>query len=188
MAVNFIGRGAAFTILIAYAGVTAAAEKPRINQLDQAVRQYFAQLPDYQPGDLIDRNQAAKLMKDLRARGWKLCATEALLQKIPTPDEFLVQQLRTAAGKKFMRNISKMPLGYDRLDRLAQLPQGQQTIRDLIRGPGGYKLIDYMTGASGGKQLGKMLSNSPQGRDFNGPTGKIYTATAFTQWLAQNNK
>jgi hypothetical protein len=82
-----------------------------------------------------------------------------------------------------MRQISKMALAYDRIDRLAPLPHGQQTIRDLIRGPDGYKLIAYMTGTSGGTQLGRMLSTSPNAAGFNSATGRIYTAEALIEKL-----
>jgi hypothetical protein len=78
------------------------------------------------------------------------------------------------------------PNGYDRIDRLSRLPLGQQTVRDLIRGPGGEKMVAYMTTASGGKELGKMLSNDPQGKQFNAPTGRIYTVAMLLDRMKQS--
>jgi hypothetical protein len=172
-------------ILVVVPGFTLAADKgPNLGSIKEATNRYFARVPNYQPGDLIDRGQAAGLLKDLRSRGWKLVEANALVGKVPDAGEFLAQALRTPTGMKFMRQVSKMPLGFDRLDRLAQLPHGQQTIRDLIRGPDGYKMIAYMTGASGGKQLGRMLSTAPNAAGFNLATGRIYTAETLAEKLS----
>jgi len=81
-----------------------------------------------------------------------------------------------------MRQISKYPGAYDRMDHLSQLPRGQRMLGDLVKGPDGYKMIEYMATAKGGQQLGKMLSETPKGHHFNRPTGRIYTAE---QLLAQ---
>ena len=56
---------------------------------------------------------------------------------------------------------------------------------DLIRGPGGEKLIEYMTTAAGGKELGKQLSQDPNGANFNAPTGRIYTVPDLLKYLKQ---
>ena len=185
MATIRIGQFGWLVILAVSAATALAADKagPTPAQIKEAASRYFARIPDYQPGDLIDRQQATGLLKDLRSRGWKLAEANSLLGRVPDAGEFLVGQLRTPAGRKFMRQIAKMALAYDRLDRLAQLPHGQQTIRDLIRGPDGYKLIAYMTGTSGGKQLGRMLSTAPNAAGFNSATGRIYTAEALMERL-----
>jgi hypothetical protein len=169
----------------ALAAMAADATRPTAAQLVAAAQEHFAKVPDFRPGDLLDRREATALVQEFRARGWQLPKADALVEKVPSADDFMAQVFRTAAGKKFMRQIAAMPRGYDRVDRLARLPHGQQTIRDLIRGPDGYKMIDYMTGSSGGQQLGKMVSNAPKGARFNDPTGRIYTAEAFLDALVR---
>lgn len=153
-----------------------AKNPPDSADIQSAVRQYFTGLSDYQPGDLIDRTQVAGLLANFRVRGWTVLEPDGLTQRTPDSGEFLVRELRSPQGKAFMRRIGRMPQGYDRLDRLARMPHGEQTVRDLIRGPDGYKMIEYMTGSSGGRQLGRMLSATPSGTNFNQPTGRLYTA------------
>ena len=98
---------------------------------------------------------------------------------MPADDDFLVTNLRTPAGRKFMGRMGQYAGGYDRLERLARLPHGEQTVRDLIRGPGGDEMVKYMTQTPGGKALGRQLSNAPAGEGFNETTGRIYTAQAL---------
>lgn len=59
-------------------------------------------------------------------------------------------------------------------------------VRDLARGPDGAKLIHYMTQTSWGEQLGRQLEHTRQGRDFNQPTGRIYTLADLQRRLAES--
>ena len=93
--------------------------------------------------------------------------SKRLLERVPSDDEFLTTALRHERGRPFMRQVSKMHDGYDRVDRLSRMPQGRQTVENLIQGPDGYKLIEYMTTAKGGKELGTMLGHA-RNVDFNG--------------------
>ena len=52
-----------------------------------------------------------------------------------------------------------------------------------VTDPDGYKLFEYMTTSKGGKALGEQLSNSRRGRNFNKPTGRIYTAKGLIERL-----
>jgi hypothetical protein len=149
---------------------------PSAAEVRQVVLQYFDDQDCYERGDLITRAEVEPLLERLRQMGLKLPNAKQILSDILTDDDFLPRQLATPAGQRFMRQISRYPKVYDRLDRLSRLPLGQQTIRDLIRGPDGYKMLEYMSTASGGRELCKMLSNSPGAGDFNAPTGRIYTA------------
>jgi hypothetical protein len=164
-------------------GSGATKPAPTANEVQTAVKQYFARLPGYQAGDLIDRSQAAAMFADFQRRGWIVQQGEVLLQQVPSPDGFLARELRTPQGKAFMRRIVRIPQCYDRVDRLSQLIRGEQTVRDLIRGPDGYKMIEYLGTSQGGKQLGRMLSSAPNGTNFNQPTGRIYTAEALASKL-----
>ena len=108
--------------------------------------------------------------------GWTVTDRRIILSLVPDDSEFLIRQLRSHSGRSFMSRVSSYSNAYDRLDRLTRLPHGRQTMHDLIHGVGGEKMIEYMTTTPGGKNLGKQLSNAPKGRDFNQPTGRIYTA------------
>ena len=102
------------------------------------------------------------------------------------PGGLIVRSEVQQAGRKFMSQIARYPDAYDRLDRFSRLPRGQRMVGDLIRGPGGYKMIEYMTETPGGEFLGKQLSKAPDGRDFNAPTGRIYTVKMLQSRLKQS--
>ena len=82
-----------------------------------------------------------------------------------------------------MRQISGYPAGFDRVDRLARMPQGRANVAQMIKLPDGYKMIEAMTTTSRGRKLGQRLSNAPQGKDFNKPTGRFYTEAALVARL-----
>jgi hypothetical protein len=165
----------------------------KFKQIEAAVWQYFKSQPDYQPWMLITKEQVEPLLKGLPRIGFTPSDPKSILEKLPSKDEFLVTQLYTPAGIKFMERIAKYPDGYDRLDRLSRIPRGKQTIIDLIKEPGGEKMIQYMATTQGGKELGKMLSKDPNGANFNQPTGRIYTVQMLlnefkTQYDKANKK
>jgi hypothetical protein len=151
--------------------------------VDQAVVSYFEALPGYQPGALIVRSEVRALLRRLEQMGWRVAEGKEILALVPGDGEFLATALRTPGGRKFMSRVAQYPDGYDRLDRLSRLPRGQRMVQDLIRGPDGYKLIEYMTTTPGGFNLGSQLANAPDGRDFNKPTGRIYTVKMLRQRL-----
>jgi hypothetical protein len=161
---------------------------PSSAEIKKVVSRHFAAKEDFQPGDLIIREDVKPLLEKLRKLGLPLPDAKKILDDAPRGDEFIAQQLATPDGQKFMRRISKYPMAYDRLDRLGRLPRGRSIVRELIRGPGGEKMIEYMTTAAGGKELGKMLSNSPGASDFNAPTGRIYTVEMLLERLEESRQ
>jgi hypothetical protein len=164
--------------------VAVAAEKnggsvkpiPSMSEIRDAVLRYFRDQHDYRAGDLVTKEQVEPLLRQLQRMGLPLPDAKQILEKVPAKDEFLAEQFATPNGQSFMRQISGYKDGYDRVDRLSRLPYGRQTVIDLIRGPDGYKMIEYMTTSPGGQALGGQLSDAPLGKDFNEPTGRIYTA------------
>lgn len=165
----------------------AASDKlPSFGDVQNAVEGHFQAMPDYQPGDIIARNDVEPVFKLLEQIGFHVADRQAILKSVPPANDFLVSSLRSEAGTRFMRQIAGYSMGYDRLDRLAQLPHGKQTVRDLIKGPDGYKMIDYMTTSRGGLEMGKMLSQAPKGKNFNAPTGRIYTVDQLLKRLKQS--
>lgn len=160
---------------------------PSFAEVKQTVAQYFEAMPKFRENDLLTRDVVEPLLGKLQKMGLPLADAGQILGKVPSKDEFLADQLSTDRGRQFMRRISGYPGAYDRLDRLSRMPHGEQTIRDLVRGPGGDKMLQYMTTAQGGTELGKQLSNSPTGKQFNEPTGRIYTVTLLLKRLQQSH-
>jgi hypothetical protein len=152
-------------------------------KFEKLVWKYFESMENFQKADLIAREDVEPLLKKLAEAGFTLKKPEDLLKILPTKIEFIYVQLNTPAGRKFMRQIAAYPNGYDRLDRLSRLPRGKQTVRDLIRGPGGEKMIEYMATSDGGIELGKQLSQAPNGGGFNSATGRIYTVSDLLGYL-----
>ena len=148
---------------------------PEFSQVQAAVVEHFEALPDYQPGGIITRGEVEPLFKQRGLMGWLGADADAILDEILPDGDPLLRQLRSGAGRKFAGRLTRYPNAYDRLERLRRLPGGKRIVQDLIRGPGGDKLIEYLTTRSGGAEMGRMLSKSPKGTDFNKPTGHIYT-------------
>ncbi len=161
---------------------------PKFALVVDYTHRYFHTQSGYRPGDIISSSQVEMLLQELRLIGWNVADSKVILRDVLGDNAFLCQNLRTQQGKKFMRQVAKLPHAYDRLDRLARLPYGERSIKRLINGPDGYKLIEYMTTSSGGRGLGVQLSQTPRGTDFNKPTGKIYDETQLLARLAKSYK
>jgi hypothetical protein len=125
------------------------------------------------------------LLKQLAPAGLTLKNPDELPKLLLSKNDFLFVELNTSAGRKFMQRIATYPNAYDRLDRLSRLPRGKQSVRDLIRRTGGETMIEYLTTTPGGIQLGKQLSQVPNGKGFNDPTGRIYTVSGLLDYLEQ---
>ena len=158
---------------------------PSFSAVTGAVLQGFEKQQTEKPEEIISCGQVEPIFARLKRLGWEVSEKEEILAAVPAENDFIVRQLRTTTGRKFMRQIARYPNAYDRLDHLSRLPHGKQTVRDLIRGPDGYKMIEYMTTASGGIELGKMLSKDPHGAGFNKPTGRIYTVSMLLARLKE---
>ena len=155
---------------------------PELAKIEATALRHFAGM-GVQPGEIIAQNEVVELVKHFRGLGWNIPDKKGLIAASPRDTSFLVKVLRQSKkSRKFARQISKYPLGYDRLDRLSRAPQGRQTVVDLVNGPGGHELIEYMTTSSGGKHLGRQLAGGGQ-KDFNKPTGLVYTPEQVVEKL-----
>jgi hypothetical protein len=148
---------------------------PPFKDVERAVWDAFKAKEGFKPNDLITQDEVAPLLQKFQKQWLPPKDAAEILGRVPQADGFLAVQLRTPAGRKFMRDMSEYKNSYDRVDRLSRLPRGEKTVRDLIRGPDGYKMIEYMTTTKGGRAMGQQLSNAPGGQNFNSPTGRIYT-------------
>jgi hypothetical protein len=167
------------------ASAPAAADqtRPKFDEIAHAAADYFFTLPDYQTGDLTSQKHVAAALDAIAQIGWEVPERDQIEQRALADGSFLVRQLSTPAGRRFMRKIAGTPGGYERLDRLSSISRGQQTVRDLINQKGGDELIEYLATTSGGRNLGRMMAGARNGVDLNKPTGRIYTADDFMSAL-----
>jgi hypothetical protein len=155
---------------------------PDWKAIEKSVRAEFAQIKDYKPGDLITREDAAGVFPALKKLGWKLKKPDELIERMLPASDDMVRQLRSKQGQKFMHDVSGVAGGFDRLDRLRNLPNGTRRLRELIQNPGGATLIEYMATTPGGKNMGRQLSTPNRG-DFNAATKRIYTESELISAL-----
>jgi hypothetical protein len=164
-------------------------ELPKWDQVERAANATLRSAAGYQPGDIIARSEAQACFARLAALGWEIADAQALAAAVPGDDEFIVRHLRgknNKDGHRFMSHVAKYPEGYDRLDRMIHMPRGETITEDLIHNPGGYQMVEYLATAEGGTEMGKMLSEIPKGKNFNQPTGRIYTAEQLIARLKQS--
>lgn len=158
---------------------------PELSEVMNIARTFFDSWKGYQSGDLLTSNKVKPLFRELQQAGWKVKAEKNILKRMHSQTDFLAAQLSTPKGIKFMRKISKMPGGYDRLDHLLKMPYGKRRIKEFINSPGGFTMIEYMTTTKGGRNLGKYLSQTKTGKGFNQPTNLIYTEKQLLEVLKE---
>ena len=163
-------------LLIAATATAAEPTPPTLDKVSQAVAGYFQSLDNYQPGDLVSQRDVAGALEAVAAVGWEVPNSKKIVALALADDSFLVRELATPRGKKFMRKIAKSAGTYSRLDRLSQINKGQDAVKILITDPGGDTIITYMATTPGGRNLGAMMAGTPNGTNLNKPTGRIYTA------------
>ncbi len=167
-------------------GTTAAAgEFPGFADVEGVVHKELAARPGYQSGDVLARSEVHNILTQIGKLGWNVKEGPQIEALVLEDSHFLIRQLRTKRGTRFMRKIAKMPDGYSRLEHLYKLSGGKQIVHDLIRGKGGWEMINYLSKSRGGKNMGRQLTHGPGGRDFNKPTGRIYTAEELTKALQE---
>jgi hypothetical protein len=149
---------------------------PDFDVVASIVHRYFAAQPDFQNSDLLRRSQVEAVLKNVAAAGWNLDNSQQVVELALPDSSFLVRELSSPTGKKFMRKVAVKPGGYSHLDRLSTIPRGERIVRDLIRDPNGDTLITYLATTKGGHNLGKMMGGVRNGVNLNKPTGRIYTA------------
>jgi hypothetical protein len=152
----------------------------------------LAQRVGYRRGDLLSRGDARGVLEQLEARGWKVDESEELLEKFLDDGHFLVRELRTPTGQRFARGVANDRLVFDRLDRLTGMPGGQQLIHDMMRLPDGQQLMSQRP-TPGFTDLTILLpkqanGRTPRDRNFNQPTGKIYTEEGLLSALEERWK
>jgi hypothetical protein len=172
----FVQSFAILALLVATAGVASAAAPPSFEMVVRSLTEYFKSLPDYQRGDLMSQQQVSAALAAVAKVGWEVPDAEKITELALPDNSFLVGELATPDGKRFMRKISRNPGTYSRLDRLSRLSQGQQVVSQMVGDVGGDVFITYLATTNSGHNLGQMMAGTPKGTDLNLPTGRIYTA------------
>jgi hypothetical protein len=153
-----------------------ATSPPPFEKVVVALTAHFESLPDFRRRDLLSQGQVAGALAAVGQAGWKVPNAKQITALALPDKSFLVAELATPDGKKFMRKIAQTPGAYSRLDRLSQISNGEQAVEQLIGYKDGDQMIIYMATTPGGHNLGQMMSGTPNGQDLNLPTGRIYTA------------
>lgn len=165
-----------------------AATKARLpwEEVVPVIDAYFAQIRGHHAGCLITQSQVEPLWKVLAKIQWNIPEADRddLMSLIPTEKEFLVRQLYTANGRKFMRKVAvKYPEIYDRLDSLSRTNGGgKPAVSGLIAAPDAELTVKYMFSKDGKRSWAAML---PERGKFDKPTGRIYTAEELKIRLQQ---
>lgn len=159
---------------------------PAFAAVQTTAEKYFSSLKKYRKGDLLSQSDVEPVFAELEKLGWKVADREQIVKLVPGDRELMVRMLRTEDGRTFMRDIERLPGGYDRVDHLSRMSDAETLLWRLTSGPDGYKMIDYMTETPYGANMGEMLSQAPNGKGFNKPTGRIYTETQFIARLKQS--
>jgi hypothetical protein len=170
----------------------AANPLPNFAIVRQVVDRQLAKRPDYRAGDIISKGDVKPIFDQLSKRGWKVADQKEILEKVLADNHFLVKQLRTREGRRFMRQLSSDASVYDRLDRVSRHKRGPDTIRRVIRLPNGATFAKANPGR-GNPSLSDLVlvydrgsANRRQLKDYGKSTGFIYTGSALIKRLQQS--
>ena len=169
----------------------AAAEKlPPWSVVEHTVAEQLASIQNYRDGDLLSQSQAAPIFAQLETHGWVVADGAKILASILPDDDFLVEELRTPAGVKFMRKIAAYPQAYDEIDLLSRLPKGDLMVRDFLRFAHSDRTFNNKQGPSPAMYARLVPDQKRQGvptpKDFEKPTGRVYTAGQLVARLQQS--
>jgi hypothetical protein len=148
---------------------------PAWQSVERACTAYFQRQEGYQRNDLVWRSRVEPLFDELARLGWSVDDRASLLAKLPGENDTMVVALRSPDGQKLMRKIATVPLAFDRLDRMARLERGARRVQDLVNTPKAEQVFRAFN-TTGGAELARRMTSAPGGRDFERPTGRIYTA------------
>jgi len=167
-----------------------ADELPDFSKVEAIVHRHFVALPGYEKGDLISRSQVEPVFPAIARLGWKVADKKTILRSVLPDRNYLVEEFRTPKGRSFMRKVSGAPLAYDQLDLISQLEGGKLMIQDFLRFPNS----ELTFTENGPLDLGRLVRLQPQinrargptEKDFDRPTGRIYTVEALVARLKKS--
>lgn len=149
-------------------------------------KQHFQSLPNYQPGDVLSLGQIKPLLAKFAKAGWKLSDQDAFLGQICADDDFVLRQLRSKSGQKFMRNMRGSAEQYDYLRRLAATKGGDRAVADIMKLNNANDVLAALTSSKAGKDISRRMAEQPKTKDYNTPTGFLYTETQILARLKES--
>lgn len=161
---------------------------PDWKTVESTAKTHFKSLPNYQPGDVVSQGQVKPLLAQLAKLGWKVSDERALLSQICTDDDFVVRQLRTKSGLKFMRSTGGAAAAqYDYLRRLGATKGGDRQVANILALPNGNEVLAALTDSKAGKDISRRLAEGPRTRNYDTPTGMLYTQTQILARLKESH-
>jgi hypothetical protein len=161
-------------------------------QLKAVVSTHFENKQDFENGDLIGQADARDMLASLEKLGWKVSDGEKILQQMLPSDHIIAKTFASTQGRNFMRKVDGYQLIYDRLHRTAELPGGKALVRDIVKLPNG-EIYAKMKPVPGNPNFTDLLpkgrnGKTPTPRDFDKPTGYIYTVGELVKRLEQSRQ
>jgi hypothetical protein len=152
-------------------------------QIISAIRKELGSKQDYKPGDLLSVRDVEPIMNELNEMGIRPADHEETYDAVLSDRDHLVELFGSPEGKQFIRQVNKIPLAYDRMERLGWTKMGQELLDSLIASPDGPARFAELCKPQGVKQIEAILASDPRGRNFTMPTGMIHTADELLQRL-----
>jgi hypothetical protein len=162
------------------------AAMPDWKTVEDAAKKHFRALPNYKPGDILSQGQVKPLLAQLAKSGWKISDQRELLVQICPDNDFVVQQLRTKNGQKFMRSTGGSAEQYDYLRRLADTKGGDRQITNIMALPNGNDVLTALTKSKAGKDISRRLADGPRTQGYDTPTGYIYTEAQVLERIKES--
>ena len=188
---NWFTKILVLSLLIGFSNQLATADEAEIKtvkDLNSVVKKYFANLEGYRSGDLITTGDVGPLLQLLKKKGWSVPQRSTLTSRLTKTGSFLDKTLSSKNGENFLGEVSKVPGGADRIERIAKLKNGKGTLNQLLKFPHGSDLIKELATTKVGRNLGRYAAKREDGKDFNKPTGKIYTESELVKELVKRFK
>lgn len=149
------------------------------------VERHLSADPQYQAGDLISQRHVEPIFEELLTLGFQPANHEELYDAVLPEQDRLVQLFDTAAGRRFMRQVARLPLAYDRLERMTWTDVGRRLIEELLVAEDGPKRFAAINSTDGLRKLQALVEKDPRGRNLALPTGNIHTAEDLVRQLRE---
>lgn len=164
-----------------------APQMPTFETVKELVNRHFSTLADYHDGDLLSLSTVEPIFDALSEIGWKPSDIEQVYDNFLFDNTYFVTTMRSNSGRTFMRELANYPDVYGRLERISWLPRGQRFLNELIDNPKRKEVLPFLASEEGARALEKQFAGDSRARNFDLPTGHIYTAKQFLTELEQSH-
>ena len=174
--------------LVAIDEVTAQNPPPLMDwkTMEQITNQWLDSQPPRGYAKLIVWEDIAPLLEEVQKKGWAMPYARHLEAVMVKRSDFLAQFAASESGARWLNAAGGSQLLLDRVERVAKVEHGQRTLRDVAKLPNGSKFAgakpqNFMPGLvdllplKGGKR--------PEIKDYDKPTGRLYTREQVMQYL-----